>query len=112
MNSAVVTLKEPVQWGDAIVKEIVIRKPTYGNCIACGGPPYVPVMTSSGAFEVIDFDRLRQYYDLLVDHPGRYAVINMLSLDDGIAVQEALLGFFRDSPPATSGAPQTSSSSI
>lgn len=106
-----VKLRHPVQWGDGMVAEITLRPPTYGNVIACGGPPYVPVVTSAGGYDVVDHDRLRPYYDLLVDHPGKYNLIASLSLHDGMAVQQALLGFFIDSPPETSVEPPTSSSS-
>jgi len=111
MLSKTVKLSTPVEWGGVAVSEITLRAPTYGNTIACGGAPYVPVMTSGGAFDVIDYERLRPFYDLLVEHPGKYGLIAMLSLADGLAVQQALLGFFSLSPPETSGEPSISSSS-
>lgn len=110
--SKTIKLRHPVQWGDGMVAEITLRAPTYGNVLACGGPPYVPVVTSAGGYDVVDHDRLRPYYDLLVDHPGKFGLVAMLSLSDGMAVQQALLGFFIDSPPETPGEPPTSSSSI
>ncbi len=109
MASKTVKLSQPVEWAGGLVSEVTIREPTYGNVIACGGPPYVPVVTSAGAYDVVDHDRLRAFYDALVDQ--RFGLIAALSLRDGMAVQQALLGFFLDGAEAPSPAPQTSSSS-
>lgn len=109
MASKTVKLSQPVEWAGGLVSEITIREPTYGNVIACGGPPYVPVVTSAGAYDVVDHDRLRAYYDVLIDQ--KYGMVAGLSLRDGMAVQQALLGFFLDGAEAPSIVPPTSSSS-
>ena len=109
MPSVTVKLATPVRYGDDLVREITLREPTYGNVLACGGPPYVPVVTAGGAYDVVDHERLPDYYRLLVAHPAGYALVSLLDVADGRALQRGLMSFFDGSLAATSGAASASS---
>lgn len=108
MASKTVKLTQPVEWAGGVVSEITIREPTTGNYMAVGGKPFFPVWSSPEA--VVDYEKVRAYFDLLVEHPGKYALIAALSLEDGMAAEEALLDFFKKRP-AMSGAASNSLSS-
>lgn len=108
MAGKTIKLSQPVEWGGAIVDSVTLREPTTGNYVAVGGKPFFPVYGSPEP--VVDYDKMRAYLDLLVDHPGKYALVASMALEDGLAVERALLDFF-SKRPATSGAPANSSSS-
>lgn len=99
MASKVVKLSAPVTIGDTPITELSFRPPTSGNYLALGGRPYV--WTNAAIEPLIDYEKLTAYLELLVETPNGKAAIHALSIEDAMAMEEAILGFFSKSRAAT-----------
>jgi hypothetical protein len=99
MASKIVKLSSPVMIGDAPVSELSFRPPTAGNYLALGGRPYV--WTNAAIEPLIDYEKLTAYLELLIETPNGKAIIHAASIEDAMAMEEAILGFFSKSRPAT-----------
>lgn len=107
-----IPLAAPVEWGGALVHEIELAPPTFGNLVACGGEPYEWLRSAGGTTQfVIDYERVEKLLKVLVKSPGGYALVAGLPVEDGNKVLAALIDFFMTPAAAPSPDMSTSSSS-
>jgi hypothetical protein len=99
-NMKVVSLAEPVEWFDKRVSSVTVREPKASHLMRFG-EPQITVFAQGGAAQVFRDDAVSSYLDALLSlngsdpvDGGGSAFFSKLSLQDGIAVRDALHDFF------------------
>jgi hypothetical protein len=112
-----IELSAPVTFFGKQVSTVFMREPRAGHVMRLGEPRF-PVGQSGAVYMAERDDVIAQYVDELLSIDGKTpvdvgggALVQMLSLDDGIAVRDALFGFFSDARARTLSKRPTSSPS-
>lgn len=115
---ATIKLQAPVEWFGQTVSEVTLREPKASHLFRHGEPRF-PVHQGDGAFYwCVRDDAVSRYIEDLLSIDGKGSVdggtgafIAKLALADGIALSDALFGFFTVARLTQSGTKPTSSSS-
>lgn len=90
-----IPLKEPIESHHGLVKEIVVRPPTWGDVMGTGSPYTVHFDKEGKPFLVYDEAALAHYCDVLVVEPKNKLILEgEVGLADTMAVREAVVNFF------------------
>lgn len=108
MAGHAIELTAPVEWFEKSIARVYLREPKARHLFKYGEPRF-PVMQNDGASYFVERDDVVSRYieDLLSldgDAPvdgGASAFMGQLSLQDGIALRDALFVFFTDARAAT-----------
>ncbi|MGU3539980.1 hypothetical protein [Methylobacterium sp. A54F] len=110
-----IPLPTPVEGHKGMIREIVLREPTYDEYISCGGEPYSIGQSEDGiVFQIEKPEVIWAYAEACIQEPGDRLMLNDQGWRVAREVRKAILGFFRApdvaaAPSQTS--PTTSSSS-
>ncbi len=112
------TLAEPIDWFGKRIAQVTLRQPRGGHLQRLG-EPRMSVFQSDGTRYFVDRDdKIASYFDELLSvdgvkpvEGGAAALLTLVSLEDGIALRDALFDFFADAHLAIFKKKQTSSSS-
>jgi hypothetical protein len=89
-----IKLSQPKTFGDVTISEITLRDPTYGELFEIGPPAtFVVVREAGGGFEQVAESVVKVWIERLADVDPNY--LPSLHWEDGIALREAVLDFFR-----------------
>jgi hypothetical protein len=95
-------LAEPIEYFSEPIVRVFLLEPRAKH-LARFGEPFMPVYSgaSGSNYDVVDTDAVNKYVDELLSLDGRKpadgggrALFAHLSLSDGIAIRDGLLGFF------------------
>lgn len=109
-KSKTIDLIDPFVWHDKRVAQITIKEPTAGQAIRIGLPRIIVRNNDGAGYFVEQIDAIRAYLDLLLSVDGGSAILEVMSLADGMELKEALFGFFTDAEMARSAKKSTPSS--
>jgi hypothetical protein len=110
-----IQLTAPVTYFGKSISTVYMREPRAGHVMRLGEPRF-PVGQSGAVYMCDRDDVIAAYVEELLSvdgtstvEGGAGALIMLLSLDDGIAVRDALFGFFSDARARTLSKKPTSS---
>jgi hypothetical protein len=110
-NKKIVKLATPIVWFEKKVTEIELREPTGGEYVRLGDPRVlVRAQTGSGYF-VEQNEVIEKYLDACIMLDGGGTIMNLLGLEDAMAVKMAMLDFFLAAAAKTAARNSTPSSS-
>ena len=104
-----ISLPEPIESHRGMIREIVLREPTYDEYISCGGEPYTIGQSEEGAlFSIEKPDVIWAYVETCMVEPQDKLLLGELPWRVAREVRKAILGFFQ-APAEASGPSPTSS---
>ena len=108
-------LRKPLTSHRSTITELTVREPTYGDLAAVGTEPTTVVFTGHGSgFVQVDVAAVQRYAERIVEPRDALDVLHMLSIQDALALQRVIVGFFQaegeEETPETSPSPMNSSS--
>ena len=90
-----ISLRTPIRGpNDLIVKEIVVREPTFDEYSEIGDPFVVATTPGGSPFLVENVETIRRYIQLCVVEPQDPALLSQLGARYAKQVKEKILGFF------------------
>jgi len=117
-EAKLIQLTEPVQHFGKTVTGVYLREPKAGHVMRLGEPRF-PVGQNGAVYMAERDDVVAQYVEELLSIDGKSpvdggggALVQMFSLDDAIAIRDALFGFFSDARGRVSSRKPTPSFSI
>lgn len=108
MSRKTVTLSRQYETHGKVFDSVTLREPTFADYFALGEPREAQPAKGGGMMILTYTDIIRGYIDRCAVEPTSEC-LQGLGLKDAKALQEAVLGFFRE-PPASAGEGATSSS--
>lgn len=112
-KQVVIELEEPVTIHDGALTSITLREPN-ASAVFEIGEPQIASYDSGGGLIVLDrVEALQSYFELLlvdVKPVDAAAIYGQMSLADGLAVKEAIIGFFAEARRKNSARSRPSSS--
>jgi len=89
-----------------LTTEIELKEPPGGLYIKLGDPRILVLNASGSGYWVEQPETISAYFDRLIVHEiGAAAVLNLISLEDAMALKEALFGFFSNAAKRTVATP-------
>ena len=111
MTSKTVKLSRPLDAGGKRVSELELKEPGAGLYVRLGDPRIMVFNASGSGYWVEQVDVIKAYLEALVVHDLGSDVINLLPLEDGMALKEELFGFFSAAAGRRAATKSTASSS-
>ncbi len=112
MPNVKIKLTKPVQMFNKPIAEIELKEPNGSQFIMWGEPRSLVFNASGSGYWVENNEVIDKYLDMLLDYElGGKTILGMLSLEDAMAVKEALLGFFVAAAERLAARKSTASSS-
>ena len=107
-----VALSKPVQIFGKTAGSIELKEPNGGQFVRLGEPRILVFNASGSGYWIENAETIRAYLDALIQHEaGGEAVMALLTLEDAMAVKEALFDFFTSAAERLSAKRSTPSSS-
>jgi hypothetical protein len=113
MASVKVELTRPIELHGKRLAEIELREPTGGLYVKHGEPRVLVFNASGSGYWVPQQEAIKAYLEALIVHDLGGDLVNLMSLEDAMATQEALYSFFSDAAAkvaARRATPSTSAS--
>lgn len=111
MANVTVKLTKPLELHGKRLAEVQLREPTGGLYVKHGEPRVLVFNASGSGYWVPQQDAIKAYLEVLIDHPLGGDVVNLMSLEDTMALQETLFSFFTDAAERVAARKSTPSSS-
>ena len=103
-----VTLRKPFEAHGKMTAEIELKEPSGALYIKLGDPRILIFNASGSGYWVEQPETIDAYFRALIVHDiGALAVMNLIGLDDAMALKGELFGFFSDAAKRTSATPST-----
>jgi hypothetical protein len=102
-----VALRKPIQVFDKTLNSIKLKEPMGGLYLKLGDPRLLVFNPSGSGYWIEQPEVIRTYLETLVDEEAPAAVLALLSIDDVMALKEALFGFFSSAAERRSGTKST-----
>jgi len=93
-----VKLSKPVKFHDKLLDEIELKEPSGGLYVKLGDPRVLVFNASGSAYWVERNETISEYLEACVAHEMGAHIINLLPLEDTMALKEELFGFFWTRP--------------
>ncbi|HKI14342.1 MAG TPA: hypothetical protein VKA12_04930 [Roseiarcus sp.] len=106
-----VKLSKPVKFHDKLLDEIELKEPSGGLYVKLGDPRVLVFNASGSAYWVERNETISEYLEACVAHEMGAHIINLLPLEDTMALKEELFGFFSDAAARRAAKKSTPSSS-
>jgi hypothetical protein len=112
MPTVKVKLSKPIELFGRTVGTVELREPLGGSYLSLGEPRTLVFNASGSGYWVENVEVIRAYIDRLIEHEsGGESVFGLLSLEDAMAVKDAMLGFFAGAAERLAARKSTASSS-
>jgi hypothetical protein len=111
MTSVKVELTKPIELHGKRLTEIELREPTGGLYVKHGEPRTLVFNSSGSGYWVAQQEVIKAYLEALIVHDLGGDLVNLMSLEDVMATQEALYSFFSDAAERVAARKSTLSSS-
>ncbi len=92
-GSRIVTFTKPIEGHDGPIKQARLKPPKYKDFMTLGDPT-VLVVSANAMVPQDDLETIRRYIEALADE-AVVAQLNQCSLDDAIALRDAVKSFFQ-----------------
>lgn len=107
----IVKLAKPIELFGKRVAEVELREPSGGDYVRIGDPRVAVHSPTGSAYWVEQNEIVEKYFDKCIVHEAGGAIVNMLGLEDAMAVKAEILGFFTEAAVKTAARKSTPSSS-
>jgi hypothetical protein len=111
MPSVKVQLAKPIELHGKRLTEVELREPNGGLYVKHGEPRVLVFNASGSGYWVPQHDSIKAYLEALIVHDLGTDFVNLMSLEDAMATQEALFSFFTDAAERVAARKSTPSSS-
>ena len=109
--SQTIKLSSPFVAHEKRTDEIVLKEPSGGLYTQLGEPRIAVINATGSAYWVEQPTVISAYFDKLIDHELGSVVLNFVSLEDAMALKEALFDFFTRAAAKLAARRSTTSSS-
>lgn len=89
----IISLSKPITWHGSQLTEIGLKEPTGLQYIRLG-EPRLAIASGTGGYWVEQPQVIQDYFEALIDHEGRGALLAQMGMDDAKRLKEALFDFF------------------
>jgi hypothetical protein len=111
MPSVKVKLTKPIELHGKRLAEVELREPNGGLYVKLGEPRVLVFNASGSGYWVPQQEAIKAYLEELIVHELGSDLVNLMSLEDTMATQEALFVFFSDAAERIAARKSTLSSS-
>jgi hypothetical protein len=106
--SKTITLSMPIRWHRGLISAITLREPKYRDFMTLGLPSTWVAVSGGGGFEQENVQALAEWIECLADCDA--TALELLSLQDTLALRGAVRDFFTESMARTASMPSIDSS--